>query len=29
MMYWPYVKGLVPHNNIFNYGRMQDVWMDK
>jgi peptide/nickel transport system substrate-binding protein len=29
MMYWPYVKGLVPHNNIFNYGRMQDVWLDK
>ena len=29
MMYWPYVKGLVPHNNIYNYGRMQDVWLDK
>jgi peptide/nickel transport system substrate-binding protein len=29
MMYWPYVKGLVPHNGIYNYGRMQDVWLDK
>jgi peptide/nickel transport system substrate-binding protein len=28
-MYWPYVKGYVPHNSIFNYGRMQDVWLDK
>ena len=28
-MYWPYVKGLVPHNNVYNYGRMQDVWLDK
>jgi peptide/nickel transport system substrate-binding protein len=26
---WPYVKGLVPHNNIYNYGRLQDVWLDK
>jgi peptide/nickel transport system substrate-binding protein len=26
---WPYVKNLVPHNNIYNYGRMQDVWLDK
>jgi peptide/nickel transport system substrate-binding protein len=23
------VKGLVPHHNIYNYGRMQDVWLDK
>jgi hypothetical protein len=29
MMYWPYVKGITPHNNIYNYGRMQDVWLDK
>jgi peptide/nickel transport system substrate-binding protein len=28
-MYWPYVKGYVPHNNIYNYARMQDVWLDK
>jgi peptide/nickel transport system substrate-binding protein len=25
----PYVKNLVPHHNIYNYGRMQEVWMDK
>ena len=29
MMYWPYVKGLVVHNGIYNYGRMQDVWLDR
>jgi len=28
-MHWPYVKGLVPHNNIYNFGRMQEVWLDK
>jgi peptide/nickel transport system substrate-binding protein len=28
-MYWPYVKGYVPHNNIYNYSRFQDVWLDK
>ena len=28
-LFWPYVKGLVPHNNIYNYGRLQDVWLDK
>jgi peptide/nickel transport system substrate-binding protein len=27
--YWPYVKNLVPHHNIYNWGRMQDVWLDK
>jgi peptide/nickel transport system substrate-binding protein len=26
---WPHVKGYVPHHNIYNTGRMQDVWMDK
>ena len=26
---WPYVKGLVPHHNIFNFGRMQNVWREK
>jgi peptide/nickel transport system substrate-binding protein len=26
---WPYVKGLVPHNSLYNYARMQDVWLDK
>jgi peptide/nickel transport system substrate-binding protein len=27
--HWPHVKGLVPHHNIYNYGRLQDVWIDK
>ena len=26
---WPYVKNLVPHQSIYNFGRMQDVWLDK
>ena len=26
---WPHVKGLVAHNNIYNYTRFQDVWRDK
>jgi peptide/nickel transport system substrate-binding protein len=26
---WPYVKNLVPHNTLYNYGRMQEVWLDK
>ena len=26
---WPYVKNMVPHHNIFNFGRMQNVWRDK
>jgi peptide/nickel transport system substrate-binding protein len=26
---WPHVKNLVPHHNIYNYGRMQEVWLDK
>ena len=26
---WPHVKNLVPHNNIFNFGRMQEVWREK
>jgi len=26
---WPHVKGLVPHDNIYNFGRMADVWRDK
>jgi peptide/nickel transport system substrate-binding protein len=25
----PYVKNLVPHNSLYNYGRMQDVWLDR
>ena len=26
---WPHVKNLVPHQSIFNFGRMQEVWSDK
>jgi peptide/nickel transport system substrate-binding protein len=26
---WPHVKNLVPHHNIYNYGRMQEVWRDR
>jgi len=26
---WPYVKNMVPHDNIYNFGRMADVWRDK
>jgi len=26
---WPYVRNLVAHNSLYNYGRMQDVWLDK
>ncbi len=28
-MHWPYVKNLVPHHNIYNFGRMQEVWLDR
>ncbi len=28
-LHWPYVKGLVAKNTLFNYSRMQDVWMDR
>jgi peptide/nickel transport system substrate-binding protein len=27
--HWPHVKGLVPHNALYNYGRMQDVWLER
>jgi peptide/nickel transport system substrate-binding protein len=26
---WPHVKNMVPHQSIYNFGRMQDVWSDK
>jgi len=26
---WPHVKGLVVQNNVYNFGRMQEVWRDK
>ena len=25
----PYVKNLVPHHNLYNFGRMQEVWLDR
>jgi peptide/nickel transport system substrate-binding protein len=27
--HWPYVHNMIPHNDIYNFGRMQDVWRDK
>ena len=27
--HWPYVKNLLPHNSLYNYARMQEVWLDK
>lgn len=26
---WPRVRNLVPHNSIYNYARMQEVWLDR
>ncbi len=26
---WPYVKNLIPHQSVYNYGRMQEVWLDR
>ena len=26
---WPYVRNLTPHNSLYNYARMQEVWLDK
>lgn len=28
-MHWPDVKGLVPKNNSYGYGRFTDVWLDR
>jgi hypothetical protein len=25
---WPHVKNLVAHHSLYNWGRMQDVWLD-
>ena len=27
--HWPHVKGLIPQNSVYNFGRMQEVWRDK
>ncbi|HEV8675221.1 MAG TPA: ABC transporter substrate-binding protein [Methylomirabilota bacterium] len=26
---WPQVKNLLPHQSIYNFGRLQEVWLDK
>jgi peptide/nickel transport system substrate-binding protein len=26
---WPHVKNLIPHQSMYNFGRMQEVWSDK
>jgi peptide/nickel transport system substrate-binding protein len=26
---WPYVKNLIPHQSMYNFGRLQEVWLDK
>ena len=26
---WPQVRNLVPHHVIYNYARMQEVWLDR
>ncbi len=26
---WPYVKNLVPHAPVYNFARMQEVWLDR
>jgi peptide/nickel transport system substrate-binding protein len=26
---WQHVKNLVPHQSIYNWGRMQEVWLDR
>ncbi len=28
-MQWDHVRNLIPHQSIYNYGRMQEVWLDK
>jgi peptide/nickel transport system substrate-binding protein len=26
---WPHVKDYVPHQALYNYGRLQEVWLDQ
>jgi hypothetical protein len=26
---WPQVKNFVPHDSIYKYARMQEVWLDR
>jgi peptide/nickel transport system substrate-binding protein len=28
-VHWPHVKNLLPHNSLYNYARMQEVWLDR
>jgi peptide/nickel transport system substrate-binding protein len=28
-VHWPHVKGLTAHNSLYNWGRKQDVWLEK
>jgi hypothetical protein len=28
-VHWPYVRGLVAHNSIYNWGRQQETWLDR
>ncbi len=27
--FWPHVRNLVPHQSMYNSGRMQEVWLDR
>jgi hypothetical protein len=29
LVQWPHVRNLVPHNSLYSYGRMQEVWLDR
>jgi peptide/nickel transport system substrate-binding protein len=26
---WPFVKNLIPHQSVYNYARLQEVWLDR
>ncbi len=26
---WPYVRNLVPHQSVYSYARLQEVWLDR
>ena len=26
---WPHVKNFIPHQSMYNFGRLQEVWLDK
>jgi len=28
-VHWPQVKNLIAHGSLYNWGRMQDVWLDR